>query len=146
MTLLAAALHFSSMVDGGANICLTGNLSLLGDVVDIPPLPILVAVEGDSMSMADCCTKHGLLLLTLEDGSVYYQTCYFCATAVETIISPQAILNVSDLLVEWTQTGYKDDSLGLLCVHSKSGLASMTMVLNKWEGLYYMHTDVLTVD
>ncbi len=99
MTLLAAALHFSSMVDGGANICLTGNLSLLGDVVDIPPLPILVAVEGDSMSMADCCTKHGLLLLTLEDGSVYYQTCYYCTNAEETIISPQAILDGSDLFV-----------------------------------------------
>jgi hypothetical protein len=45
------------MVDGITNICLVGNLSLLVDVVDIPPLPILVAVEGDGMSMADCCTN-----------------------------------------------------------------------------------------
>jgi hypothetical protein len=146
VTLLPTLLQISSTVDGGAHICLTRNLSLLVDAMNIPPLPILVAVEGDGMSMADCCTKRSLLLLTLEDGSVYYQTCYYCANAVETIISPQAIHDGGDLFVKLTQTGYKDDSLGLLCVHSKSGLASMTMVLNKWEGLYYMHTDVLTVD
>jgi hypothetical protein len=146
VTLLDALLHFSSMVDGGANICFTGNLSLLVNVVDIPPLPILVAVEGDGTSMADCCTKRGLLLLTLENGSVYYQMCHYCANAVKTIISPHAILNGSDVFIKWTQKGYKDDSLGLLCYYSESGLASMEMVLNKQEGLYYMHTDVLTVD
>jgi hypothetical protein len=144
--LLAASLQFSSMVDGGANICLAGNLSLLVDAMDIPSLPILVAVEGDGMSMADCCTKRDLLPLTLEDGSVYYQMCYYCANAVETIISPQAILGGSDLFVEWTQTGYKDDSPGLLCLYSKSGLVSMTVVLTKREGSYYTHTDILTVD
>ncbi len=116
------------------------------DVVDIPLLPILVAVEGDSMSMADCCTKRCLLLLTLEDGSVYYQTCYYCTHAIETIILPQAILDGSDLFVEWTQTRYKDDSPGLLCLYGESGLASMVMVLTKQEGLYYMHIDLLTVD
>ena len=38
--------RFSSMVDGGANICLTGTLSLLVDTISIPPMPISVAVEG----------------------------------------------------------------------------------------------------
>jgi hypothetical protein len=77
---------FSSMVDGGANICLTGTLSLLVDTVSIPPMPISVAIEGAGASIADCCTKRGLLPLQLADGGVYYQPCYYCENAVETII------------------------------------------------------------
>jgi hypothetical protein len=91
--------NFSSMVDGGANICLTGMLSLLVDVVTIPPMQISVAIEGWGDSLADCCTKRGLLPITLDDGGVYYQPCYFCANAVETILSPQAILDGSNLFV-----------------------------------------------
>jgi hypothetical protein len=144
--LLASHQVISSMVDGGANICLTGILSLLVDVVDIPPLPILVAVRGAGISMADCCTKQGLLPLMLADGSVYYQTCYYCAIAVETIISLQAILDGSDIFVEWMQTGYKDNSPGLLWFSSASGLESMSIILEKHGGLYYTHTDVYTVD
>jgi len=76
-----------SLMDGGANICLTGVLDLLVDVVSIAPLPISVATKSGDISMDDCCTKKGLIPLTLEDGSVYYQPCYFCKNAVETIIS-----------------------------------------------------------
>jgi hypothetical protein len=65
---------------------------------------------------------------------------------VETIISPQAILDGSDILVEWQQTGYKDNSPGLLWFSSTSGLASMSIVLEKRDGLYFTHTDVYTVD
>jgi hypothetical protein len=106
--------RFSSMVDGGANICLTGTLSLLVDTISIPPMPISVAVEGVGASIADCCTKRGLLPLQLTDGGVYFRPCYYCENAVETIISPQAILDASDTFVEWSQTGYKDDSPGTL--------------------------------
>ena len=78
---------FSSMVDGGANICLTGTLSLLVDTISIPPMPISVAVEGMGASIADCCTKPGLLPLQLTDGGVYFQLCYYCENAVETKLS-----------------------------------------------------------
>jgi hypothetical protein len=44
-------------MDGRANICITGILSLLGDVKTIPPLPILVATTLGSISLDDCCTK-----------------------------------------------------------------------------------------
>ncbi len=77
-------------------------------------MPISVAVEGAGASIADCCTKRGLLPLQLTDGGVYFQPCYYCENAVETIISPQAILDASDMFVEWSQTGYKDDSPGSL--------------------------------
>ena len=134
------------MVDGGANICLTGTLSLLIDSVSVPPMPVSVAIEGAGASIADCCTKCSLLPLQLANGGVYFQPCYYCENAVETIISPQAILDASDTLVEWSQTGYKDNSPGTLWFYSDIGLASMTMTLTKRDGLYYMHTDVLTVN
>ena len=84
---------------GGANICLTGVLDLLVEVISIAPLLILVATKNEDISLDDCCTKRGLLLLTLVDGMVYYQPCYNCRNAVETIISPQAILAASDVLI-----------------------------------------------
>jgi hypothetical protein len=138
--------RFSSMIDGGANICLTGTLSLLVDTISIPPMPNSVAVEGAGASIADCCTKRGLLPLQLTEGGVYFQPCYYCENAVETIISPQAILDASNTFVEWSQMVYKDDSPGTLRFYSDSGLANMTLTLTKQDGLYYTHTDVFTVD
>ena len=88
-----------SMVDGGANICVTGLLELLVDVEPIPPLPISVATKTDKFSLDSCCTMKGLLPLTLDDGSVYYQPCYYCKNASETIISPDTILQASDMLI-----------------------------------------------
>ena len=135
-----------SLMDGGANICLTGVLDLLVDVVTIAPLPISVATKTGDFSMDDCCTKKGLIPLTLTDGSVYYQPCYYCKNAVETIISPQAILASSDVLVRWTQTGHKDGSPGNIRFASDSGLFSIKMSLEYRDGLYYCPTDVFTVD
>jgi hypothetical protein len=65
-----------SLIDGGANICITRLLDLLVEVVSIPPLPISVATKKGGISLDDCCTKRGLLPLTLADGSFSYQPCY----------------------------------------------------------------------
>ena len=105
------------------------------DVESIAPLPISVATKTGDVSMDDCCTKKGLIPLTLADGSVYYQPCYYCKNAVETIISPQAILASSDVLVRWTQTGHKDGSPGIIRFDSDSGLFSITMSLEYRDGL-----------
>jgi hypothetical protein len=144
-TALAAADN-PSLVDGGANICITGILSLLVDVETITPLPILVATTSGSISLDDCCTKWGLLPLTLANGLVYYQLCYYCENATETIISPEAIVAASDTLVHWTQTGHKGTDPGSICFSSDSGLYSITISLKKRDGLYYCPTDVFTVD
>jgi hypothetical protein len=93
-----------SLMDAGANICLTGDLEILADVVDIPPLPITVALNGNGSSVDDCCTKWGFIPLALSDGTIHWQLCYYSANAVETIISPQAILNSSDIFASWTMT------------------------------------------
>ncbi len=109
-------------MDSGANICLTGVLDLLVDVVTIASLPISVATKTGDITMDNCCTNKGLIPLTLADGLVYYQPCYYCKNAVETIISPQAIIASSDVLVTWTQTGHKDGSPGMIRFDSDSGL------------------------
>jgi hypothetical protein len=134
------------LMDGGANICLTGVLNLLIEVVSIAPLPISVATKTGDISLDDCCTKHGLLPLMLTDGSVYYQPCYYCKNAVETIISPQAMLAASKVLVRWTQTGHKDGSPGMIHFDSDSGLFSISIMLENHDGLYYCPADVFTVD
>jgi hypothetical protein len=120
-----------SLMDGGANICITGVLSLLVDVVSIPPLPISVATKSGSLSLDVCCTKQGLIPLTLIDGAVYYQPCCYCKNATETIISPEAILAANDTLVHWTQEqeGHKGDASGCIRFTSDSGLYSISLAL-----------------
>jgi hypothetical protein len=137
-----------SLMDGGANICITGILGLLVDIVSIPPLPILVlvATTTGSFLLDDCCRKQGLILLTLFDSLVYYQPCYYCKNATKTIISPDAILAASDTLVHWTQEGHKGNAPGAICFTSNSGLYFITLELEKQNGLYYCPTNVFTVD
>ena len=115
------------------------------DIVTIPPLPISVVTTTHEFSVDACCTKKGLLPLTLTDGSTYYQECYYCKNATETIISPDAILQASDILVHWTQEGHKDGGPGNIRFSSDSGLYAITLTLEKRDGLYYSPTDVFTV-
>jgi hypothetical protein len=63
----------STLIDGGANICLTGDLDMLVDVVDILPLSILVAINGNAPTVDDWCTQKGYLPLTLSNGSTHWQ-------------------------------------------------------------------------
>jgi hypothetical protein len=70
--LLAAHQSISSMVDEGANICLTNILSLLVDVVDIPLLPISVAVVGSNVKTDQCCTK---AVISLENIQIRRYAC-----------------------------------------------------------------------
>jgi len=114
------------LIDGGSNVCVTGDLTILLDVSDINPIDIFVALDGTSTSLDDRITKRGLLPLTLSDGSIYSQTCFFCANMVETIISPAAILASSDVFYYWNQEGCKDPTApGRIQFTSKDGILSM---------------------
>jgi hypothetical protein len=143
----AAPPTHGSMVDRGSNVCVTGDLGILLDVIDIAPIPISVAIEGVPSTSTDCITKRGLLPLTVANGSYYYQPCFYCANLIETIISPSAILASSDVFVQWHQLGYKDPTLpGIIHFSSHDGLASMTFGLRCRDGLYYCDSDVYTID
>jgi hypothetical protein len=134
------------LIDGGANICLTGNLNLLVDVADIAPLPISVAVSGEDITLDDSCTRRGYLPLTLSDGSIHWQLCFYCKNAVKTIISPQAILESSNVFALWMQTGFKDGHPGQIRFNNLEGLITMQLDLDCRGGLYYCPPDVFTVD
>jgi hypothetical protein len=130
------------MINGGSYVCVTGNLGLLLD-----PFKISVALEGEPLSFDDCITKQGLLLLSLSDGTTYYQTCFYCANMVETIISPSAILASSDVFVQWTQKGFRDPTIpGSIRFSSHDVLLNMCFQLECRHGLYYCSTDIYTVD
>jgi hypothetical protein len=77
----------------------------------------------------------------------HYQTCFYCANMVETIISPAAVLASSDIFYYWYQEGCKDPSVpGNIRFTSRNGLLSMHFDLQQRDGLYYCSTDVYTVD
>jgi hypothetical protein len=135
-----------SLMDGGANIYLTGDLSCLQNITDIPPMPITVATTGNDQNVTDCCTKRGFLPLSLPNGTVYWQPCFYCTSAVDTIISPQAILASSNIFTSWNQTGYKDGRPGTIRFTSFDGLQTMDLPLDFDDGLYYCPTDVFTID
>ena len=134
-----------SLMDAGANICLTGDIRLLANAIDIPPLPITVALNGNGSSVDDCCTMRSFIPLALSDGTIHWQLCYYSANAVETIISPQAILSSSDLFASWTMMGYKDNRPGAIRFDSHDGFITMVINLVCRDGLYYCPTDVFTL-
>jgi hypothetical protein len=147
LTALAPPATPGRLIDGGANICITGDLDSLFDVVTIPPLAISVAVEGTS-SIDDCCTARGLTPIQLDGGSIYWQVCYFCANVVKTIISPQAIVDSSDVFQSWQQKGYQCGVSTPVCIRfdSHDGLLTMKMSFVLHDGLHYCPTDVYAVD
>ena len=147
LTAMATLATPGRLIDGSANICITGNLDSIVDVVAIPPLLFLVAVEGES-SIDDCCTARGMTLLQLDDGSIYWQVCYFCKNTVETIISPQAIVDSSAVFQLWHQTGYwyGVSTPGCIRFDIHVGLIIMRMTLVLHDGLHYCPTDVYAVD
>jgi hypothetical protein len=129
------------MIDGGSNICMTGDLGSLLDVVDIDPITILVALEGSLTSYDNCITKRGLLPLPLSNGTTYYQPCFYCTNMVETIISPAAVLASSEVFYSWTQEGFRDPTIpGSIWFSSHDGLVSMHFPLSCIDGLYYCKT------
>jgi hypothetical protein len=134
------------LIDGGANACLTGDLDLLVNLIEIPSLPILVAINAENSTLNNSCTRQRYLPLTLSDGSTHWQLCFYCKNAVETIISPPAILASSNVFASWTQAGFKDGRPGQIHFDSHDGLVTMHLDLDCRDGLYYCPTDVFMVN
>jgi hypothetical protein len=89
-----------------------------------------LAVTGDNSKLNNFCTQQGYLPLTLYDGSTHWQLCFYCKNAVETIISPQAILATSNVFVLWMQTGFKDGRPGQIRFDSHNGLTTIGWFLS----------------
>ncbi len=124
-----------------------GDLTILLDLTDTAPIDISVALDGTPTLLENKITKRGLLPISLSDGTIYYQPCFYCANMIETIISPAAILASSKAFFYWTQDGCKDPTVPRrIRFTSKDGLQSMFFDLENRDGLYYCSTDVFAVD
>ncbi len=128
------------MSDTGANISVTNDLSQLEKAVPIKPFSLQLAEEKDESNSA-MCTYRGLYpLIDTRTGSVEYTPMYFNAAVTGTIISPACVLRNSDVYVSCTQTLHRDGRPGTLRFDSESGLASLTILLEKKNDLYYIPT------
>jgi hypothetical protein len=127
------------LMDAGANICITGDLNLLVDAVPIAPFSLSVATTSTSVDN-NLCTMKGLIAIPIVDSDPYLQPCYFCKSATETIVSPEAILAGNESLTNWTQDGAKDLTPGSITFRNDNGSYRFTVSLTKEEGLYYCDT------
>jgi hypothetical protein len=129
-----------TLIDSGANINITNDLSLLTNVREITPFTISVALNADN-TIDGCCTMQGLLPLSLYDRQFFHTKCYYCPNAVKTIISPQTVLASTSIFSQWTQVGFKDPKTpGHLCFTNATNNVSMSLSLTCHNGLYYSHT------
>jgi hypothetical protein len=54
---------YGSLSNSGTNICITKALSLLVDLIDIPPFTFSISRDGTTPSIDDCCTYLSLWLM-----------------------------------------------------------------------------------
>lgn len=138
----------AGLIDPGANICMTNALEPLKNLRRLPiPLKVGVAVEGRSEPQQSTCTHVGDLPIRLSDGRTHYQRCYYNPDATETFISPQAIVESSDVLVHWTMRGSSLPTQGgALRIESEDGQVTLDIPLSRRNGLYYCQHDFLSMD
>ncbi len=135
------------LCNSGASLCMTNNPNLLVDVRPCAPFMILLATSDGGHSHTNVCQRCGLLPLPLVDGTTYYQTCFVNPYALETFISPQAIIDSSgSSFNKWQMEGFTQGCPGILLMYSPSGLLKMSIKLCQQDGLYYSTTDTFTVD
>ncbi len=127
----------SSLMDGGANICITNDISNLMDMVPIPPFPLPVVTKGAKPMLDECCMMRGLLALPTTTGDTICQPCYFCKQATEMIMSPDAILKSNNKLDQWIQISHKGNAPGFILFSGPSPNNTFTIHLIKQDGLYY---------
>jgi hypothetical protein len=114
-------------------------LNLKGGVRYVTLCPTLACTTPTTSVSADnnLCTLKGLISIPVVNGEPYFQPCYYCKSATETIISPEAILAENANLASWTQNGNRDATPGSITFRHNDGSESFTISLTKEEGLYY---------
>jgi hypothetical protein len=126
---------------------MTNNPNLLVDVRPCAPFTMSLATSNEGQSHMNVCKRCGLLPLHLVDRTTHYQTCFINPYALETFISPQAIINSSGgSFDKWQMEGYSQGRPGILLMYSPLGLLKMSIKLCQQDGLYYSMTDRFTVD
>jgi hypothetical protein len=126
----------SHLADTGANCCMTPDMALLQSVETLlEPITVGVAIVGTHDPTYSQCTHIGFLPVLCDDGSHILTKCFYNPCASDTIISPQAIVDMSDEFHSWQQTGRKYGLPGTLEFLGYSHNQSIT--LRQHNGLYY---------
>ena len=132
------------MADTGANVCITGDRSILTNVVDIDPIPLGVVVHMQDSTHA-LCTQQGFLPIPLCDGSYHYQPFLVNPHTTDTILSPAHVMGTCDKISGWHQTGSKSqDSGNTLTFVDCNGQVLLMLPLSTHNGLQYCSKDALT--
>ncbi len=71
---------------------------------------------------------------------IHWQQCFYSANAVETIISPQAILLSSDIFASWSMIRYRESRSSAIRFDGHNGFLSMIVNFECCDGLYYCPT------
>ncbi len=128
------------MADSGANVCITPDPSILVDIEDIPPIPLGVALHPSDTSPthSSLCSKQGYLPITFDDGSIHHQPFLINENAMDTILSPEHLLQSSSHIATWRQTRSKlSSSMNCLTFLDHDGNTVLTLPLYTTNGLRY---------
>lgn len=80
-----------------------------------------------SVSSSSECTHIGDLMIKCDEGSTFTTTCFYNPNMSDTMISPQAIINESNDLTKWNQSGRKFGQPGQLNFIGPNGTKSITL-------------------
>ena len=132
------------MADSGANVCITGDASILVDLVDIDPIPLGVAVNSKDTE-SSLCTKQGFLPIPLLNGTYHYQPFLFNPHASERILSPAHVMWSSTCIAKWTQSGSKSPQCtDTLTFTDDANNPLLVLPLTTHNGLQYCTHDTTT--
>jgi hypothetical protein len=140
----------SSLADGGANVCITNDPTLLVDIIEIDPIPLGMVVGNKSMS--SFCTHNGFLPMPLRDSSTHYQPFLVCLDATDMILSPEHIINNNHKFTHWCQEGSRAclrnscPHPGCLSFYGHDSNLLLSLHLTKNQGLYYCSNTIFIPD
>jgi hypothetical protein len=141
------AMQANLLANTGANICLGNDESLFVDMHDINPIPVGVATTPKDAMQITYCRRMGYLPMLRKDGSTHMQPWYIHPNVVGCMLSPESIMAASPDITSWYQEGFRDKlSPGILCFCNAVGITVLKVTMQKCNGLYYGHTDALSID
>ena len=127
-----------SLIDTGANICMTKSRKGLVNVKTIDPITVGVAVESEQQSVTTC-NQMGYLPMLREDGKYHYQPFLINPDASDMIMSLASIVESGKDFFSWEQVGFKDGRPGHARIMDNNGKVLLSLKCEKRQGLYY-HT------
>jgi hypothetical protein len=140
----AAKINGNKLLDSGANCSMTADITLLQNLQKLDqPIVIGLAITEDGETSATECTHVGDLEVLCDDGSTITTMCFYNPSASDTIVSPQSIIDQSNIFDTWKQVGRRFGQPGSIEFHGKGIVKSLTLQQN--NGLYYCNSQTFDI-